>query len=144
MVVRLWNVITGEQINTLVGHTGWLTSVAISPDGNKIATGDFNKTAKIWDVETSRVLFTIAGATDDLTFSPDGGILAGSDDDGDNGDVGNDNAQFPGYRIVSPEPPRDTAQDTAHNHDYPSDSQPLQLRPFDTNSTAKANNYRGD
>ena len=31
-------------------HSGWVMSVAFSPDGTKIVSGSFDKTIKVWDV----------------------------------------------------------------------------------------------
>ena len=30
-------------------HSGWVMSVAFSPDGTKIVSGSFDKTIKVWD-----------------------------------------------------------------------------------------------
>ena len=37
--IRLWDAVTGEHKRTLTGHTGWVTSVAFSPDGWTLASG---------------------------------------------------------------------------------------------------------
>ena len=31
-------------------HSGWVMSVAFSPDGTKIVSGSFDKTIKVWDL----------------------------------------------------------------------------------------------
>jgi WD40 repeat protein len=47
--VKLWDVETGEEILTLGRLFGMVTSVAFSPDGNKVAaTSQFGE-VKIWD-----------------------------------------------------------------------------------------------
>ena len=40
---------TGLLINTLTGHTSWVTSVAISSDNKYIISGSDDKTIKIWN-----------------------------------------------------------------------------------------------
>ena len=30
-------------------HSGWIRSVAFSPDGTKIVSGSYDKTIKVWD-----------------------------------------------------------------------------------------------
>ena len=42
----------GWQVRTLAGHSNMVTSVAISADGMRVVSGSFDKTVKIWDVET--------------------------------------------------------------------------------------------
>ena len=36
-------------------------SVAFSPDGSKVVSGSWDKTVKIWNVETGDVLHTLSG-----------------------------------------------------------------------------------
>jgi hypothetical protein len=43
---------TGQEKASLKGHTGDIVSVAFSPDGKRILTGSYDKTARVWDVET--------------------------------------------------------------------------------------------
>ena len=66
-------------LQTCTVHTDWIGSVAFSPDGTKLATGSFDNTAKVWDVNTGRCLQTFTGHTNgvgSVAFSPDGTKLA--------------------------------------------------------------------
>ncbi len=63
----------------LKGHTGYVTSVAFSPDGTRIVTGggEFNKAGevKVWDAATGKSLLELKGHTSPVSsvaFSPDG------------------------------------------------------------------------
>ena len=47
--IRLWDV-TGTLKKTLSGHTSEVTSVAFSPDGATIVSGDYYGTIRLWDV----------------------------------------------------------------------------------------------
>ncbi len=66
----------------LKGHTDPVYSVAVSPDGKLLATGSFDKTAKLWDAATGKELRTLAGKLGHtnlvlgVSFSPDGSSLA--------------------------------------------------------------------
>jgi len=46
---------------TLRGHTLALASVAYSQNGKFIATGSYDRTAKVWDAATGRELVTLKG-----------------------------------------------------------------------------------
>ncbi|WP_158263095.1 pentapeptide repeat-containing protein, partial [Amycolatopsis sp. CA-128772] len=60
---RVWDVMTGEVLNTFTGHTGSVRGVAFSPDGARLATADSGGTARVWDVMTGEVLNTFTGHT---------------------------------------------------------------------------------
>ncbi|MBE9248408.1 ribosome assembly protein 4 [Dolichospermum sp. LEGE 00240] len=66
-------------VNTLKGHESEVNSVGFSPDGQQLASGSRDKTIKIWDVTTGKVLNTLKGHEDSVWsvgFSPDGQQLA--------------------------------------------------------------------
>src|SRR5438445_10994547 len=50
-------------VRPLVKNIRWIRSVAVSPDGRRIATGSEDRTAKVWDAATGRELLTLAGHT---------------------------------------------------------------------------------
>jgi WD40 repeat protein len=59
--------------------------VAFSPDGTRFATASTDATAKIWDVKTGGLIFTLTGHSDgirDVVYSPDGMIIATGSGDG--------------------------------------------------------------
>ena len=73
--VRLWDAVTGEHKQTLVGHTAEVRSVTFSPDGRVLASGSGDKTVRLWDTETGEHQRTLSGHTSSVTslaFSPDG------------------------------------------------------------------------
>jgi len=63
----------------VISHTEGLWSVAWSPDGALVATGDAVDAAQIWDGKTGAMLYSLSGHTDrvsDVAWSPDGASLA--------------------------------------------------------------------
>lgn len=75
---------TGELLRTLQGHSGWVQSVAISHDGQFIASGSNDKTIKIWSWETGKLLTTFTGhlgSVNSVAFSPDRLFLVSGSDD---------------------------------------------------------------
>jgi WD40 repeat protein len=82
--VRLWDVTTGKWLQTLEGHTDWVTSVAFSTDGTRLASASYDKTIRLWDVTTGKWLQTLEGHTDWVTsvaFSTNGTRLASASSD---------------------------------------------------------------
>ena len=73
-----------EPDRKLQGHEADVYQVRFSPDGARVATGSFDRTARIWEAGTGKPLATLAGHTSKilaLCFSPDGSSIAtGSED----------------------------------------------------------------
>ncbi len=63
----------------LPGHTSRVMSIALSPDGQTLASGSEDETIKIWNLQTGKLLRTLSGHVSpviSVTFSPDGQTLA--------------------------------------------------------------------
>lgn len=73
-----------QGILTLEGHTDRVWAIAVSSDGNYIVSGSRDKTIKVWELKTGKLLRTIAGHKKDITslgISPNGKyIVSGSSD----------------------------------------------------------------
>ena len=46
--VQLWDAKTGARLQTLKGHTEWVTSVAFNPKGSLLASGGADGTVQLW------------------------------------------------------------------------------------------------
>jgi WD40 repeat protein len=66
--VILWEVATGREVLRFVGHTGWVTSVAFSPDGRLAASGARDHKVKLWDVATGKEVRTLDARGGDWLF----------------------------------------------------------------------------
>jgi WD40 repeat protein/serine/threonine protein kinase len=77
--VKIWDATTGQEFLSLGGHTGFVTCVAFSPDGQRLASASADTTVKVWDAQTGREILTFRGHNrriDSVAFSPDGKRLA--------------------------------------------------------------------
>ena len=96
-ITRVWDIRTGEVLQTLEGHAFPAIIALFSPDGQKIVTASNDNTARIWDAETGEELHALAGAFEtgnvrSAIFSPDGtkvftGSIGAGDAEGANGRI---------------------------------------------------------
>ncbi|MBN1430498.1 MAG: serine/threonine protein kinase [Anaerolineae bacterium] len=61
----------------LTGHSGAVTSVALSPDGKILASGSLDKTVILWDLQTDEPIYTLETPDEvhSMAFYPDGTVL---------------------------------------------------------------------
>jgi uncharacterized caspase-like protein len=75
-VERRWHQLRSK---VLVGHQGAVWSLAISPDGQILASGSDDRRIKLWDVKGGDLLKTLPGHGStvwSVAFSPDGQLVA--------------------------------------------------------------------
>lgn len=82
-----------QLAQTLLGHNGGITAIAIHPSGQILASGSTDRTIKLWDLDHGKLLHTFIGRSlfssvghrdriSTLTFSLDGATLFSGSDDG--------------------------------------------------------------
>lgn len=90
--IQLWNVLTGQKIQTLVNHPATsqaappqnALNLAFSPDGTLLAATDSDCSIKLWNADRGYRIITLRGHRRDvraIAFSPDTQTLATSSAD---------------------------------------------------------------
>lgn len=71
--IKIHDVRTGKQIQSLAGHTNWVGCLAFSPDRRFLFSGAVDRTICKWDVQTGQLLqkFDFKGQVRFSQFSPD-------------------------------------------------------------------------
>ncbi|MFB2894540.1 NB-ARC domain-containing protein [Aerosakkonemataceae cyanobacterium BLCC-F50] len=71
--IKLWDLLTGQCLQTLRGHTSRVWSVVFNPDGKMLASGSDDRTIKLWDSSTGQCQQTLQGHSNwvcAIAFSP--------------------------------------------------------------------------
>ena len=82
--LRVWNLTSGQCVNTLEGHSDKVFSVSVTPDGKQAISASGDKTLRVWDLTSGQCVNTLEGHNDgvfSVSVTPDGkqAISASSD-----------------------------------------------------------------
>ena len=71
-LVKVWNLNNCRLLTNLVGHTGYVNTVTVSPDGSLCASGGKDGSAMLWDLNEALHLYSLdaGNAIHALCFSP--------------------------------------------------------------------------
>jgi guanine nucleotide-binding protein subunit beta-2-like 1 protein len=71
-MVKVWNLTHCKLRTNLIGHTGYVNTVTVSPDGSLCASGGKDGTAMLWDLNEGRHLSSLDAGDiiHALVFSP--------------------------------------------------------------------------
>ena len=72
--VQVWDAASG-QLKILDGHTDWVRSLALSPDGATLASSSESSVILLWDTASGQLKTALDGLGA-MVFSPDGAVLA--------------------------------------------------------------------
>jgi small GTP-binding protein len=84
-MIWLWDAATGKLLHILEDNSHYVFSVAWSPDGRTLASGNSNSVVKFWDVETCKLRYERKGhfgEVNAVAWTPDGQTLASAGRDG--------------------------------------------------------------
>lgn len=70
--IKVWNLTKCELQHNLIGHTGYINAVTVSPDGSLCASGGKDGTAMLWDLSEGKRLYMLEAGDiiHALCFSP--------------------------------------------------------------------------
>src|SRR5262249_45195938 len=71
---KLWEVATGRELGTFIGHSSRVNSVVFSADGKLLVSASLDATLKLWRVESREPLASLIALdqTDWAVVTPDG------------------------------------------------------------------------
>ncbi len=75
----IWSKPTWSLQQTISAHSDWVRCMSFTPDSLKLVSGSFDKTIKLWQLETGTELYTLGERLKGvfaLAVSPDGKLLA--------------------------------------------------------------------
>lgn len=78
-IVAIWDAVTGAQVIEIPAHTGTVHTVAFHPSGDKILSGSWDGSLRMWEVASGKELFRVGGGTrecDSVSVSPNGDLFA--------------------------------------------------------------------
>ena len=71
--------VKNSEIEPFIGHSDWIRSLAFSPDSKTVLSGSNDRTVRLWNLETGRLLYLLTGHQERVKIvgvSPDGLLLS--------------------------------------------------------------------
>lgn len=79
MYINMTDASTGALVESFSGHSSWVLSLDIHPDGSTLVSGGADNKVKLWDLQTRSCTQTSSEHSDHVwgtKFSRDGAYLA--------------------------------------------------------------------
>lgn len=65
-ISALWDIETGQQCTSFIGHTGDVMSLSLAPDTRTFVSGACDASAKLWDIREGTCKQTFPGHESDI------------------------------------------------------------------------------
>jgi WD40 repeat protein/tRNA A-37 threonylcarbamoyl transferase component Bud32 len=65
--IRLWNLTTGKESAVLTGHSNYITQMAYSRDGRRLASASIDRTVCLWDPKSGKRMHQLTGHASGVT-----------------------------------------------------------------------------
>ena len=82
--IRIWNPMTGLEVNRLRGHSAYVRDISFSSDGKWVASASDDHTIRLWDISSGAEVQRLVGHLDwvkAVAFSFDGTMIASGSSD---------------------------------------------------------------
>lgn len=66
MTCGLWDIETGQQVTSFIGHTGDVMALSLSPQCRVFVSGACDASAKLWDIRDGQCKQTFPGHESDI------------------------------------------------------------------------------
>jgi WD40 repeat protein len=66
--IKVWDVASGNLMQTFAGHTDWVYGILLSPDGKYLLSGSLDNSIKKWDLNTGKIVQTIEAHKNGITW----------------------------------------------------------------------------
>ena len=76
--IWVWDLGSGDVVQQLEGHQGWINDLDISPDGRLVLSTDAGGTAILWDLDSGDEVSRFENSGSVIIFHPDGQTALGS------------------------------------------------------------------
>jgi WD40 repeat protein len=76
--IKVWDIATGREEQSLLGHVGRVTALTVSPDGRTLVSGSGAGEVKLWDLRTGQELIGLrrhSGSVTTAEFGANGRVL---------------------------------------------------------------------
>jgi WD40 repeat protein len=84
-MLKVWDIESGQELQTLRGHEGSVWCLAATPDGRLAVSGGEDHKVILWDIESGHPLRILGAHQEEVaavTISPDGEYAASVDEVG--------------------------------------------------------------